>query len=219
VKRVALILALVAPAAAAQQPTDTTPAAARAVLAIGRAAELALTGRREGDAGALVDAAELLLSNRSQAAHAPDPTDENAPAPLEPALLLSEAEDLAGEDASLAARIAHARELLLGIRSGGGPDGGAERGPLRYATSVAAGAVRRHELQFAGPEAAVIQVRGSGASNLDVYLYDVNGDRVAFDEHASDVATVHWYVPYTQTLTLVVRNRGTRANGYYVITN
>ena len=62
-------------------------------------------------------------------------------------------------------------------------------------------------------------MRGSGATNLDVVLLDVNGDQVAADAGPTDVATVHWYVPYTQTLTLLVRNRGPRANGYYVITN
>jgi hypothetical protein len=208
-------------ASAAQQrsPNDSVPpAAARAVLAIDRAAELAIAGRRDGDAGALVDAAELLLATPSWEALFPDGASETDPGPLEPRLLLNEAARLAGEDAALSARIAQVRDLVPDQKKNA-PAVGAERGPLRYGASVAAGATRRHQLHFTGPEAAVIQVRGSGSTNLDLYLYDVNGDRVAVDEHPSDVATLHWYVPYTQTLTLVVRNRGRRANGYYVITN
>jgi hypothetical protein len=96
---------------------------------------------------------------------------------------------------------------------------GAERGPLRYAASVARGAVRQHALYFRGPGAAVLQLRGDGGSNLDFALYNAAGDLVAQDEHPSDVATLHWYVPHTQTLTLVVRNRGPRRNAYYVVTN
>ncbi len=214
-------LSLVAAPASAQQIADpstiASSPAAIAVRAVGDAAALAIAGRRDGDAGALVEAAQLLLSSRSQTASFGRP-ETGAPAPLEPAALLDEAEDLARGDASLLARVARAREVLMGVPSGGGP-AGAERGPQRYSASVAGRANRRHELYFEGAAPAVIQVRGSGASNLDVYLYDVEGDRVAADEGQSDVATVHWYVPYTQTLTLVIRNRGERANGYYVITN
>jgi hypothetical protein len=115
----------------------------------------------------------------------------------------------------LAERIATVR---AGLSAEGGQPG-AERGPQRYRASVAGRAHRRHELYFEGAAPAVIQVRGSGATDLDVVLYDVNGELVASDDGPSDVATVHWYVPYTQTLTLVVHNRGRRANGYYVITN
>lgn len=190
------------------------------MLEIGRAAEMALTARSDGDAAALVDAAELLLEYPSKEAHFADTSDEPEPAPasLEPRILLIEAARLAGEDAALVGRIAAVRALMPDQKKSA-PALGAESGPLRYSASVAAGGVRRHELPFAGPGSAVIQVRGTPSANLDVILYDVNGDRVATDQGTGNVATLHWYVPYTQTLTLVVRNRGGRSSGYYVITN
>jgi hypothetical protein len=144
------------------------------------------------------------------------------PAALEPQELLYVADSLAGDDAGLSARIDSAWHLLPAPTksfAAGRAATGEERGPTRYRASVRAGTSNRHELYFSGSQMAVVQVRGPGSANIDVVLLDVNGNRVAADEGPSNVATVHWYVPYTQTLTLVVRNPGGRASGYYVVTN
>lgn len=190
-------------------------------MEIGRAAGLALDGRREANPSALVEAAEILLANPSDEM---DPLGDElvTPPALEPQDLLFAADSLAGADSSLASRINAAWRLLPAPTksfAAGRAAEGEERGPTRYRASVRARGANRHELYFSGSEMAVVQVRGTGTSNIDIVLLDVNGDRVAADEGPSSTATVHWYVPYTQTLTLLVRNTGSRASGYYVITN
>jgi len=206
---------------AAAQSSVATISAVAAVSAVGEVAALAIAGRQERDAARLVEAAERMLDIRSRERLLPGQSgDPEGPGSLDPAALLLEAEATGTVDAALAERIAAVRGRLPDpTLEAPGRGGGAERGPQRYSASVAGRANRRHELSFDGPAPAVIQVRGSGATNLDVYHFDVNGDRVAAEGGPSDVATVHLYVPFTQTLTLVVRNRGNRSNAYYVITN
>jgi hypothetical protein len=57
-----------------------------------------------------------------------------------------------------------------------------------------------------------IEVRGDGSSDLDAYLYDQNGNLVAFDDDSTDLCLLDITPRWTGTFTLVIRNRGSRAN-------
>ncbi len=72
---------------------------------------------------------------------------------------------------------------------------------------------------FRGRETATIHLIGDGSSDLDYYLYDVNGELVASSAGPTDSAALFWYVPYRQRLELRVRNRGESRNAYHIVTN
>ena len=230
----ALVLALTAASASAQSPrpapvpsADTTKATiprtpdVEAAEAVGLAAALAAYGRRTGSAQALVTAAAILAENPAAVGRLPGDPDSTAgdgPAPLEPGALLDDADRLVGSAEAVRDQIAALRALPPGATKTE-PSRGAARGPVRYTAAVAANGARRHTLAFDGRETATLILIGDGSSDLDYYLYDVNGALVASDEGPSDGATLFWYVPYRQRLTLRVRNRGARRNGYHIVTN
>ena len=226
----ALLLALTAASASAQSPDTVKVDVERtpemdAAEAVGLAASLAAYGRRTGSAQALVTAAALLIENPSASGRLAGPDGgpnggsepDGAPALLEPDALLDEADRLVGTAEAVRAQIAALRALSPDPPPP--PTRGAERGPVRYSAAVVANGSRRHALTFEGRETATLILIGDGSSDLDYYLYDVNGALVASDEGPSDGATLFWYVPYRQRLTLRVRNRGASRNGYHIVTN
>ncbi len=223
---VVFLLALTAASASAQSPDSAKTAAAptpetEAADAVSLAASLAAYGRRTGSAQALVTAAAILIDHPAVVGELPgdgeSAEDEPAEAPLDVAALLDEAARLARSDAEVGQQIAAL--LARPLASAPGPVRGATRGPVRYGAAAPANGQRRHTLTFDGRETATLHLIGNGASDLDYYLYDINGDMVAFDEGPSDTATLFWYVPYRQQLTLRVRNRGASRNGYHIVTN
>jgi hypothetical protein len=72
---------------------------------------------------------------------------------------------------------------------------------------------------FLGGEVARITVRGDGCSDLDLYVYDENGNLIGQDLGYSDSAMVSWIPRWTGPFTVVVKNRGARANLYRIATN
>lgn len=72
---------------------------------------------------------------------------------------------------------------------------------------------------FLGGEVARITVRGDGCSDLDLYVYDENGNLIGQDLGYSDSAMVSWIPRWTGPFVVVVKNRGARANLYRIATN
>ena len=217
-----VVATLAAPLARSQAPDTTKVPIERtpeieAAEAVALGASLAAYGRRAGSAEALVAAAALLIENPAPVGRLDGEVEGDADVPsLNPADLLTEAEALAAPDAALRAHIA---ELRGRAPAEFPPVRGAERGPIRYRAAAAPEALREHALTFRGREPAVFRLIGDGSSDLDYYLYDVNGELVASSDDARDEATLTWYVPYRQRLVLRVRNRGDRRNAYHIITN
>lgn len=217
-----LITLSTVPAALAQAPDDSKPPLERtpemeAAEVVGLAASLASYGRRTGSPHALVAAAALLLETPVSAGRFEDEAepDDNAPS-LDPGTLLDEAEALAAPDDALRPQIAALRDRAPEAFP---PVRGAERGPILYAAAADGQATRQHTVTFRGRENATFHLVGDGSSDLDYYLYDINGELVASSDGPSDQATLIWYVPYRQRLTLRVRNRGRDRNGYQIVTN
>ena len=225
IRRIAVLALLLAPTLAVAQNPDGEKEAVRrtpameAAEAVSLAAALAAYGRRNEAPQALLAAASILLDHAAPLRPLAGGDSLAGPPlpPLDAAVLIAEAEQFIGDDVALQQQAAALRARPAPAPPP--PTRGAEDGPVRYATAAEGRGQQRLTLPFRGRETATIHLIGDGASDLDYYLYDVNGDLVASDEGPSDSATLFWYVPYRQELTLRVRNRGPRRNAYHIVIN
>lgn len=72
---------------------------------------------------------------------------------------------------------------------------------------------------FRGREVARIAVKGDGDTDLDLYIFDADGNLVVSDEDYSDTCAVSWTPPWTGRFTIKVVNRGNVYNEYMIATN
>ena len=93
------------------------------------------------------------------------------------------------------------------------------RGPqIGTARCEAFGSVTYHET-FRGGEMAEFAIHGDGDTDLDLFVYDMDGRLVAQGVGTTDRESVRWFVPQTGTYRIVVRNLGNVWNRYGVGTN
>src|ERR1051325_5372590 len=61
---------------------------------------------------------------------------------------------------------------------------------------------------FRGSEFARVAIAGDGATDLDIFVYDMNGTLIRQGIGPTDIELVSWVPPSTQTYRIVVRNLG-----------
>lgn len=74
-------------------------------------------------------------------------------------------------------------------------------------------------IDFYGNEWAEVSVTGDGDTDVDVFVYDMNGTLVAQDIGYTDRCFVDWYPRRRGTYRIVVRNLGSVWNRYTLRTN
>lgn len=84
---------------------------------------------------------------------------------------------------------------------------------------VEANSTNSYDLAFKGGEIARIDLAGDTDTDLDLYVYDADGQLVARDIDYSDRATVVFFVPSNQIYTVRIVNLGNVWNGYSLSTN
>ena len=72
---------------------------------------------------------------------------------------------------------------------------------------------------FVGREWEVLAVSGDGDTDLDLYVYDENGNLIAKDDDYSDDCLVRFIPRWTGRFTIKVVNRGHYTNRYTIATN
>ncbi|MCI0485988.1 MAG: hypothetical protein L0229_05260 [Blastocatellia bacterium] len=93
-------------------------------------------------------------------------------------------------------------------------------GGSRYGQySIRPSGTHTFQIAFRGGEYAKVVVDGDGSTDLDVYIYDRWGRRVAFDDDYLDYCYTEWYVGRTAVYTIKVVNRGGYFNYYELATN
>jgi hypothetical protein len=111
---------------------------------------------------------------------------------------------------------AGALALLLSIHA----FAGALRGPIYETTRVNAfGTDRFNAIMFRGGEEAIVTVSGDGDTDLDLYVYDSNGNLVASDDDGTDQCIATWTPRWTGRFYIHVKNRGEVYNRYVLRTN
>ncbi len=74
-------------------------------------------------------------------------------------------------------------------------------------------------VSFDGGAYAEVYAEGSGRTNLDLYIYDENGNLICSDTDGSDVSYCGWTPRWTGNFSIKVINRGDASNRYALITN
>jgi hypothetical protein len=96
---------------------------------------------------------------------------------------------------------------------------GAIGGPKFTSTQVLADSSDVFHVSFAGGESATVAISGDGDTDLDLYVYDENGNLVASDLSTSDTAAVSWTPAWSGDFRIEVKNRGSVYNAYSILTD
>lgn len=100
---------------------------------------------------------------------------------------------------------------------------GAQRGningPCRDFSSVSGRSYVDYTASFVANQLAEVLVSGDGDTDLDLYVYDSNGNQIAGDSDYSDDCYVRWVPAWTGRYTIRVVNRGPIYNRFVILTN
>ncbi|PWG65808.1 hypothetical protein [Sediminicurvatus halobius] len=190
------------------------------VRALTLADELALYGIEQGDAMLVVQAARIkagidtrsldVAADSSGGGEAGDDKDETLD--LSVSALLDRAQVLAGGDEQVMA-------IVDEVRDSGttrGRSGGAAAGNFRV---LARSTDVFNNVYFDGGRTASVSIRGDGDTDLDLYVYDENGNEICASVSYSDRETCTWRPRWTGPFRIEVANLGGVWNGYRMVTN
>lgn len=125
--------------------------------------------------------------------------------------------DMADAAAGLAendpALLEKAQQMGIGAR-------GRRDGPARTDDYVSAGQKNVYfSVAFRGGKFAHVYVEGSGATDLDLFIYNGKGQLICSDTDASDRSYCGWVPGATEPFSITVVNKGNLSNAYSLITN
>lgn len=96
---------------------------------------------------------------------------------------------------------------------------GRVNGPLRTSDRVKAGYTDTWTINFRGGEVAYVLVSGDGDTDLDLYVYDENGNLIDSDTDRSDDCVASFTPRWTGAFKIRIKNLGSVYNNYILVTN
>lgn len=111
------------------------------------------------------------------------------------------------------------KNLLALIKATESATRGREGGATTHYDRVNAHSTDTYRIRFVGGRTARIAVIGDGDTDLDLYVYDNNGNFIASDEDYSDNCVVSFTPRWTGTFIVKIKNRGSVYNNYVLYTN
>ncbi len=96
---------------------------------------------------------------------------------------------------------------------------GAVGGAKSTTEKVLAGDTDVYNIRFYGGETACVVVSGDGDTDLDLYVYDNNGNLIDKDIDYTDDCVVTWTPRWTGNFVIKIKNRGRVYNRYVIATN
>ena len=218
-KKIFAMIALVLPMAVmAQETKDTTVAVPQTESTLRVAAELSKYGYANNDALSLIQAARISkqagfsaedIAKTEEGQATADAGEKSGKVSLDPAQLLADAKNIAGDDGVLLALI---DDVNSNVR-------GAVGGPRYNRTSVRANGSDVYNISFRAGELAIVTVIGDGDTDLDLYVYDNNGNLIDSDTDYTDNCVCTWTPRWTGNFRIKVVNRGRVYNNYILRTN
>ena len=169
---------------------------------------------------ALLNGAEIILSInptdlkivKEEKTGTPDHGKKEGKIEFDVKKILADAKQMMNGDKSL---LALADNIEKRIGSSRGATGGASS----IAATVYANSFISWTVNFVGGVRACVAVVGDGDTDLDLYIYDQNGNLIAKDDGYSDSCIVEWYPKWTGSFLIKVVNRGSVYNTFGIATN
>jgi len=197
-----------------QDATKTGEAVAK-LYAMAR--ELVDYGRKNNDPLALIVAAQMRqqvgltqVDRKPKTEGTGDASADDTPE-LTVASILDEAKSMAADDETIAGL---ADDVTASATKG------RSDGPGYNVVTLPGNSTDTYDgVSFNGGDYAEVYAEGSGRSNLDLYIYDENGNLICSDTDSSDVAYCGWTPSWTGGFNIKVVNRGSKSNKYALITN
>lgn len=191
--------------------------AARQLQHAATARRLARYGERAEDPLALITAARIMKRNptsESKGAQADQGNGGGAQKDdvlaLEPEALLERARELARDRADLVALADDVSAMGSKGRAGG---------PGELVTRVQAQDVDLYNEVFEADRPAQVAIQGDGDTDLDLHVYDENGNEICSSTSYSDYEYCEWKPRWTGEFEIRVKNYGGVWNGYVIMTN
>ena len=202
-----------------QKDTEATPLP-EDLQALHTASALAIYGYKNGSASALVEAAKIFASTPTQEMEVTagsTPTQE-IPAGIgfsnDPKQLIADAKELAGKDKQMQKYIKKVEKSLGEVTRG------AIGGPTLTGSLISSYGTDRYRIKFAGGRRAnVILEATNQISDLDLYIYDDNGNLICYDDSSSSEASLSFTPRRDSYFVITIVNCGILPNGYVVATN
>lgn len=206
-----------------EQKEEIAAVASQEVSALRVAMDLAKLGYETESASALIEAANILASTPIQAFEAKaeqgeeiaNESDKVEKVQLAPAKLIADARELT-EDAHL---LALADNVTAKLNAQAEGTRGAMGGPKYAYGRVSARSYTYYDQKFWADEIAEVAVSGDGDTDLDLYVYDENGNLIASDTDYTDDCYVRFCPRWTGLFRIKIVNRGGVYNNYAIATN
>lgn len=190
--------------------------------AIKTAANLAKYGYATYSPTSLIEAARIFGTTKVQDSNleatrgtdaAPDTKETKVS--FDPVQLLADAKKFAGKDKTVLALAKKVEEEIAAA----GATRGAVGGPKGQKDRVFGKDYNVYTVKFWSNELAEVCVSGDGDTDLDLYVYDSNGNLIGSDADYSDDCVVRWVPAWTGEFTIKVVNRGAVYNNFAIWTN
>lgn len=194
--------------------TGTKGGAAQAIMA----QDLYALGMAQQDALTVLTAAKLAMGvtftdverEKTTEGDAVAGAEDGGDAPVDAAMMLASAKQLAGED-----------ETLVGLIEDAEAEGSRGRigGASRTLSRLPGGQTDVWKVPFYGNSYAEVSVLGDGDSNLDVLITDENLNTICYDVSWSDKVYCDFVPAWNGYFYVTVKNTGRKRNSYYLLTN
>lgn len=192
-------------------------------LALQTASSLAKYGYTMQSPTALIEAARIFGTTKVQEGNfeivekSSDSVEEKElKISFDPERLLADAKQYVGKDKVLLALI---KKVETEIAKGAAATRGAVGGPQYGEYRVYGKSVDSYRVKFWAKEVAAVFVSGDGDTDLDLYVYDSDGNLIGKDTDYSDECVVRWVPQWTDYFIIKVVNRGALYNEYAIWTN
>ncbi len=220
-KFIALVAMLLPLAVMAQEKKEASVPVPATENIFRMAAELSKYGYANNDALSLIQAARM-AKQAGFVAQQQEKTEETGTSTgdgnkkekagnisLDPAKLLADAKAKAGDDGVLLALIDDVQSYVRGAVGGS-----------KYAVDrVNAHSTDTYRISFRAQELAIVTVIGDGDTDLDLYIYDENGNLITSDTDYTDDCVCTFTPRWTGVFVVKIVNRGSVYNNYVLRTN
>lgn len=132
---------------------------------------------------------------------------------LSPTALLDRAQALASGNRSLVAMVREARDEINAATRG------RVGGPVVHVDRVEARSTDVYRVSFKAQERAVVSIAGDGDTDLDLFIYDENNNRICSSISMNDRETCQWTPRWEGEFQIKITNLGHVWNQYVLTTN